>query len=180
MKAVHRLVAEAFLENPENKPQVNHIDGNKLNNNVSNLEWVTSSENSIHAVRVVGKSNSVLTVEQVRDIKFNPIYDSMLNKDIASKFKVHPNTISSIRNGHKWKHVTKKVNDSIYCEEIIKKPSRKVISNADKNLILKLKSKCFSNKKIGLIIGFSQSAVSKFLRANSQTTIPSVQESKEQ
>jgi len=48
---VHRLIAETFIPNPNNLPQVNHIDENKLNNNVNNLEWVSACENANHATR---------------------------------------------------------------------------------------------------------------------------------
>lgn len=51
-KPVHRIIAEAFIPNPENKAEVNHIDGDKLNNCIDNLEWTTKSENDLHAFQL--------------------------------------------------------------------------------------------------------------------------------
>lgn len=92
---LHRLVAQAFIPNPENKPFVNHIDGNKLNNCVDNLEWVTNKENISHAYK-----NGLMNKNKRKNIKINQ-YDLDGNfikswygfKDIEKNFKVSRSTI---------------------------------------------------------------------------------------
>ncbi len=71
---LHRLVALAFIENIENKEQVNHIDGNKLNNSVSNLEWVTNTENQIHKFKIGLGNNYTRKITQY-DLQMNKIKD---------------------------------------------------------------------------------------------------------
>ena len=107
---IHRIVATVFGDNPENKPCVNHIDGNKANNCTDNLEWVTRSENTLHAFRTglkshVGEkhSRSVLTDFQVRIIK--RLLGCMKQNHIARYFDVSRDVIYSISSGKTWRHI---------------------------------------------------------------------------
>jgi hypothetical protein len=112
-KLVHRLLGLMFICNHENKPQINHIDGNKLNNSLSNLEWVTGEENAIHAyqlglkVGLVGEKNpaSKLNEKEVLEI-VEALSDDFEYKEIAAFYKVSLNLIREIAIGRGWVHVT--------------------------------------------------------------------------
>lgn len=113
---VHKLVAKAFILNQENKPQVNHIDGNKANNYTSNLEWVTNQENVIHAFRT-GISNAdhctgerswitKLTNQDILSIrKLMSQPNKPTQQSIADQHGVSQMTIHSIITRKTWKHI---------------------------------------------------------------------------
>ena len=104
---IHRLVAQAFIDNPNRLPQVNHKDGVKSNNIVYNLEWCTSKENIKHAYDInlspIGenKVNSKLTNEDVTKIKeLKGIYSQ---RELARMFGVTKGVIYSIHHNITWK-----------------------------------------------------------------------------
>ena len=106
---LHRVVAEVYIPNPLRKPYVNHKDGNKQNNMVSNLEWVSASENTLHAysLGLISAHNKqrALTEDDVTYIRDNyKKYSKEFNlKFFAEKFNVSVHTIQSILKGRTYK-----------------------------------------------------------------------------
>jgi len=106
-RKVHRLVAEAFVPNPENKPEVNHLDGDKLNNNDWNLKWATNKENIRHAVETGltprGERcwKAKLKTSDILEIRASEESDD----NLMLTYGVSQSTISGIRLGRTWRHV---------------------------------------------------------------------------
>lgn len=109
---VHKLVAQAFIKNPENKPQVNHKDSNIKNNTVGNLEWCTHSENMKHGYkygnkkRMLGQNNfsSKLRTEEVTKIR--TLYsEGVVQTELSKMFGVTQANISLIVRRDHWKHI---------------------------------------------------------------------------
>lgn len=110
---VHRLIALTFIPNPHNKPMINHKNGIKIDNRIDNLEWVTSSENIKHAFdfglnkKRFGQNANFykLSNKSVMNI-FN---SNRPYKELAIKYKVCRVTISDIKTGRTWSHLTNKI-----------------------------------------------------------------------
>ena len=116
--SVHRLVALTFIENKENKPEVNHIDGNKLNNHISNLEWNTTQENLEHKrINNLGKtlkakfsatginnSQAKLDEQDVILIRTNCVTKNDIKK-FSNELNVSIATIYDIKNRRSWTHI---------------------------------------------------------------------------
>ena len=94
---IHRLVAKAFIPNPNNLPQVNHMDGNKTNNNINNLEWCSIKDNAIHAYKI--------GLYKSKKIGKRPVYCKEENKYFEScseagrYFQCNPTTIRQVCDG---------------------------------------------------------------------------------
>jgi len=113
-KLIHRLVAEAFIPNPENLPEINHIDGNKRNNAVSNLEWVSHLENIRHAwdtglstpTSLKGEDNpsAKLTEDDVSTIRKRYAAGGVTQAELAREYQVTATAIHWVLTRKNWKH----------------------------------------------------------------------------
>lgn len=104
--SVHRLVALTYLVNEYNKPEVNHIDGNKLNNSLENLEWVTRSENTQRAYdnkQQIALGKPKLNPTLVKEIRENK--ENLNREQLARKYNVSCGCIQHIRRGRTWKTI---------------------------------------------------------------------------
>jgi len=108
-KLVHRLVADAFIPNPKNKPCINHKDGIPLNNEISNLEWCTYKENDTHArkMKLYGGEKHNLAKLTEKDVRYiREVYPEKSSWKLSKEFNVKDSTILNVIHRRTWKHVT--------------------------------------------------------------------------
>ena len=101
----HQLVAKVYLPNPHNHPQVNHKDGNKLNNHFSNLEWVSNLDNAHHAIEHGLMPHAVLNESQVHQI-CQMLEQGHTQSNIARRLNLTRSSVSSVKNKRTWMHIS--------------------------------------------------------------------------
>jgi hypothetical protein len=103
---LHRVIAKAFIPNPANLRDVNHIDGDKTNNHISNLEWLSPQDNHKHAkksgLKATGERCAIskLNVDLVKEIR--SLKNTMSQRELAKKFSVSRGTIQAVLNNKTW------------------------------------------------------------------------------
>lgn len=111
VKSVHRLVAETFLPNPKRRPEVNHIDSNRANPHIKNLEWVNRTENMAHAnakgriPKGQDKTTAKLTESDVIEIRQKYKFWKYTMNTLAIEYRVSLSCIQSILVRRNWKHI---------------------------------------------------------------------------
>jgi hypothetical protein len=110
-RPLHRLLYETFVEKIPRGKQINHIDGNKVNNSLENLEVVTPSENALHAFRIglhqhtIGEKHGQSKLKDRDILKIRRLSNNYTQQQIAEIFNVNQATISYIINKKTWSHV---------------------------------------------------------------------------
>lgn len=157
---VHRLVALAYIPNPKNLPQVNHLDGNKSNNKVTNLEWADNQQNQLHAwgtglQPVRHASNIALTQEIADEIRKEYLETEIGTAELSRKHEVSKTTIKDILNG-KYYNLDKS-------RKPISRPKSKALFSADEIIEIRRLHATgeYSYNKIGKLFGVNHKTIKK-------------------
>lgn len=175
---IHQLVAKAFIPNPENKPQVNHINGIRNDNRLENLEWCTAKENTNHSIEILNSrkigehhSCSILDTKTVLLI-VDLDKKGFLIKEISNITGVKSSTINNVINGRSWSHITNIYNPKgrVYGD----KSKRAILKNDDAIDIVKLRRDGTSVKDIAKTYRVSIGLIYSILEGRSWSKVTGI------
>ena len=160
---VHKLVARAFIENPNGHPVVNHKDGVKTNNAADNLEWTTHLDNNLHAVKMgLIKSGEDSYLHILQESEVHEIIEKLLkgsrNIELAREYKVAHNTIDDIRCNRSWRFIER--------QPILPNGPIKKLTGEDIPVIREMFEAGKSNKEIGLLYKVASATIDQIRKGN--------------